>query len=305
MVNIGGAAGPYFASWAHRHLGVENVYRVAALSVFAMFFFVLIFFREPRKPGDAPPPSIATVARNFCTVVGNYRLVLPVLGFALLLRVAMLIHSFAVPGWIWIGLLALGLAGISRFMWFLVLFTGYWIVFWQQYISLPGYIHGYINPRADVEIILVTDGLTVICLTLAVNFLTRKIPAFQAVILGTLVTSVSWLILAFRPTIWGAVLSLFVLALGEIIQQPRYYEYISRLAPPGQQGTYMGFAFLPIGIGSLIGGWFGGTLVHHFGEVTHRPARMWWVVTGVGVATTVLLWIYDRYARIPAGSAAT
>jgi hypothetical protein len=24
---------------------------------------------------------------------------------------------------------------------------------------------------------------------------------------------------------------------------------------------------------------------------------MWWVVTGVGVATTVLLWIYDRYAR--------
>src|SRR5271154_5254064 len=49
MVNIGGAAGPYFASWAHRHLGVENVYRVAALSVFAMFFVVLFFFREPRQ----------------------------------------------------------------------------------------------------------------------------------------------------------------------------------------------------------------------------------------------------------------
>ena len=82
MVNIGGAIGPYFASWAHRHLGVENVYRVAALSVFAMFFVVIIFFREPRKDGDAPPPSIATVARNFCVVVGNYRLVLPVLLFA-------------------------------------------------------------------------------------------------------------------------------------------------------------------------------------------------------------------------------
>ena len=62
-----------------------------------------------------------------------------------------------------------------------------------------------------------TDGLTVICLTLAVNYLTRKIPAFQAVILGTVITSVSWLILAFWPTISGAVLSLFVLALGEII----------------------------------------------------------------------------------------
>src|SRR6266404_5751452 len=298
MVNIGGAAGPYFASWAHRHLGVENVYRVAAISVFAMFFVVVLFFREPRQASDVPPPSIATVARNFCVVVGNYRLVLPVLGIALGLRIVTFWYLFNLPWWIWTGLLLLVLAGISRFMWFLVLFTGYWVVFWQPYISLPGYIHGYINSGADVEIILVTDGLTVICLTLAVNFLTRKIPAFQAVILGTLITSVSWLILAFRPTIWGAIISLFVLALGEIIQQPRYYEYIALLAPPGQQGTYMGFAFLPIGIGSLIGGWFGGTLMHHFGEVRHQPERIWWTVTAVGVATTALLWLYDRYFRV-------
>src|SRR5262250_2417722 len=74
MVNIGGAAGPYVASWAHRHLGVENVFRVAALSVFAMFFAVLFFFREPRSAGDAPPPSIGQVARNFCVVVGKARL---------------------------------------------------------------------------------------------------------------------------------------------------------------------------------------------------------------------------------------
>ncbi len=298
MVNIGGAVGPLFASWAHPHLGVENVYRVAALFVLAMFFFVLLFFREPRKPGDAPPPSIAAVARNFCVVVGNYRLVLPVLVIALLLRISLWIYpQFSTPWWIWAGMLVLVLAGISRFMWFLVLFTGYWVVFWQQYISLPGYIHGYVNSQANVEKILVTDGLTVICLTLAVNFLTRKIPAFQAVILGTVITSASWLILAFWPTVWGAVLSLFVLALGEMIQSPRYYEYISRLAPPGQQGTYMGFAFLPIGIGSLIGGWFGGTLIHHFGEVTHQPQRVWWTVTSVGFVTTALLWVYDRYFR--------
>ena len=295
MVNIGGALGPYFASWAHRHLGVENVYRVAALSVFAMFFVVLFFFREPRQAGDAPPPSIAAVARNFCVVLGNHRLVLPVLGIALLLRIALSVFpTFGVPYWVWVLLLFFVLAGISRFMWFLVIFTGYWIVFWQQYISLPGYIHGYISANADVEIILVTDGLTVICLTLAINYLTRKVPAFPAVILGTVITSLSWLILAFRPTVWGAILSLFVLALGEIIQAPRYYEYISRLAPAGQQGTYMGFAFLPIGIGSLIGGWFGGTLVHRFGEVAHRPALIWWSVTAVGLVTAALLWIYDK-----------
>ena len=298
MVNIGGFLGPFLASWIDPHLGVENVFRVAAVSVFAMFFVVLLFFSEPRKIDNAPPPSIATVARNFCLVVGKAWLVLPALALALALRVAQFVDSsLTVPWWTWIAVLALLLAGSSRFMWVLVIFTGYWVVFWQQYISLPGFIHAYVNPNANVELLLVTDGLTVICLTLAINFLTRKIPAFQAVILGTVITSASWLILAFWPTVPGAIASLFVLALGEIIQSPRYYEYISRLAPPGQQGTYMGFAFLPIGIGSLIGGWFGGTVVHRFGEVAHQPARIWWSVTMVGMATAVVLWIYDRIVR--------
>jgi len=302
MVNIGGALGPYFASWSHRHLGVENVYRVAALSVFAMFFVVVLFFREPRKVGDAPQPSIADVARNFCIVVGNAWLVLPALGIALVLRISMSFLPYTIPWWIWIALLGIALAGASRFLWFLLLFTGYWVVFWQQYISLPGYIVRYVNANADVEKILVTDGVTVILFTLAVNVLTRKIPAFAAVILGTVITSLSWLILASWPTTAGVVVSLFVLAVGEIIQAPRYYDYISRLAPAGQQGTYMGFAFLPIGIGSIIGGWFGGTFMHRFAEVQNQPHRFWWSTTAVGLATAVVLWIYDRMVRTRAAA---
>jgi len=298
MVNVGGFLGPFLASWIDPHLGVENVFRVAAVSVFAMFFVVLLFFREPKKGDDARPPSIGTVARNFCVVVGKAWLVLPALAIALGLRIAQFVDSsLSVPWWAWVGILVLLLAGSSRFMWFLVLFTGYWIVFWQQYISLPGYIHSFVDPKANVEKILVTDGATVILLTVVINYLTRKIQAFQAVILGTVITSVSWLMLAFWPTVWGAVLSIIVLAIGEIIQAPRYYEYISGLAPAEQQGTYMGFAFLPIGIGSLIGGWFGGTLMHRFGEVQHQPARFWLSTTAVGLVTAVVLWIYDRTVR--------
>src|SRR5512141_2187795 len=59
MVNIGGAAGPLYASWAHRHLGVENVYRVAALSVFAMFFAVLLLFKEPRRSSETQTASLS------------------------------------------------------------------------------------------------------------------------------------------------------------------------------------------------------------------------------------------------------
>jgi len=256
MVNIGGAAGPYVADWAHQKLGIEKVFRVSALSVFAMFFLVLLLFREPKRVAGEPLPSIRNTLRNFLVVVGN-----------------------------------------PKFMLFLLIFTGYWIVYWQQYITLPGYVHAYIDPNARVERILITDAAAVIALTLLVNYLTRGIPAFTAIILGTLITSLSWLILAFHPTVLACYLSIFVLALGEIIHQPRYYEYISRLAPPGQQGTYMGFAFLPLGIGSLIGGWFGGRVMHHFGEVTHHPERAWWVITGIGVLTALLLLIYDRTVK--------
>ena len=235
LVNIGGAAGPLVASYVHQHMRVENVFRVAALSVFLMFIAVLLFFREPRRQDEVETASLAQAARNFWTVLSN-----------------------------------------PRFMLFLLIFTGYWIVYWQLFITLPLYIHDYINPQANTERLLVTGPLVVIALTVAINMLTQKVHAFTAIILGTLITSLAWVILILRPTVIGVVLTLIVVALGEITQSPRYYEYISRLAPSGQQGTYMGFAFLPLGIGSLIGGPFGGLLIHHFGEVKHQPQMMWW-----------------------------
>jgi MFS family permease len=181
-----------------------------------------------------------------------------------------------------------------RFMLFLLIFSGYWIVYWQEFIILPLYVHNYVNSKADTELLLITGPLTVISLQVIVSLLTQKIPSFRAITLGTFISALAWIILIIHPTVPMVVLTLFAVSIGEITQSPRYYEYISRLAPAGQQGTYMGFAFLPIGIGAFIGGPFGGLLMHHFGEVTHQPVRIWWVVTAVGVVTGLLLWIYDR-----------
>ena len=253
LVNIGGAAGPLVASWVHQRMRVENVFRVAALSVFLMIFAVLLFFREPRRAGETQTASLGVAFRNFLTVISN-----------------------------------------PRFMLFLLIFSGYWIVYWQEFIILPLYVHDYINPNTDTELMLVTGPLVVITLTVLVNVLTQRIAAFRAVILGTLISALGWVVLIVHPSVVGAYITLVVIALGEITQSPRYYEYISRLAPLAQQGTYMGFAFLPIGIGSLIAGVFGGRLIHHFGEVTHQPQRIWWAVTAVGILTTFLLWIYDK-----------
>ena len=65
LVNIGGAAGPYVASWVHQHMSVENVFRVAALSVFLMFFAVLLFFREPRRSNEAQTASLGAGGAKF------------------------------------------------------------------------------------------------------------------------------------------------------------------------------------------------------------------------------------------------
>jgi MFS family permease len=146
--------------------------------------------------------------------------------------------------------------------------------------------------------ILIADPIIVITLTVAVNAITRRISSFRAITIGTLITAVGWLAVGLHPRVWTAVAALMIVALGEIIQSPRYYEYISRLAPPGQQGTYMGFAFLPIGIGSLVGGKVGGMLIHHFGEVQRRPDLIWWSVTGIGLVTAAMLWVYDRTVRV-------
>jgi len=54
------------------------------------------------------------------------------------------------------------------------------------------------------------------------------------------------------PTLTGTIAAMMVFAVGESIQAPRYYEYVARLAPQDQVGTYMGFAFLPIAIGTFI-----------------------------------------------------
>jgi predicted MFS family arabinose efflux permease len=264
MVNIGSAGGPYVASYVHQHLSVEKVFRVAALSVFLMLFAVLLFFREPRRTGEAETATLGQAARNFLTVISN-----------------------------------------PKFMLFLLIFSGYWVVYWQEFIILPIYVHDYIDSSANTELMLIAGPLVVIALTVAVSILTQKTAPFRAIIWGTLISALAWVLLIARPTVTFAILTLVAVALGEITQSPRYYEYISRLAPSGQQGTYMGFAFLPIGIGSLIGGPFGGFLIHHFGEVTHQPQRVWWVVTAVGLATALLLWIYDRVfmpSEAPAGA---
>jgi POT family proton-dependent oligopeptide transporter len=257
LVNIGGAIGPIVAFLVRKQLGwgVENVFRVAALSVFLMFWATLFFYREPSRSGEEKVASLFNAIKNMFVVLANL-----------------------------------------RFVTFLVIFSGFFVMFWQQYISVPLFIHKFINPDANTDLLLSIDPTFVICFQIAVAFATRKLPAFTVMTLGILVTGLAWILPAAHSSVLLFALALVLVALGETTQVSRYYEYVSRLAPSGQQGLYMGYAFLPIGIGYFIAGPLGGFLVHRY-EGSAHPQQMWWVFAAVGLVTALLLWIYDRAVK--------
>ncbi len=283
LVNIGGTLGPIVAFAIRHSIGIENVFRICAVSVFLMFFGTILFFREPGRSGEKKVASFAEAFGNMFVVLKNV-----------------------------------------RFMAFLLIFSGFWVMFWQEFIALPLFLRGYVNPNADVDLLTTVDPLAVILFQILVSFLTRKARPFGAMTAGILITSLSWLILAVADLSWQlnttfhigpwdvaiqglpvyAMIALVVLAIGEMVQSPRYYEYVSRLAPPGQQGTFMGYAFLPIAIGFVIAGQIGGRLVNYFGVVLQRPNQLWYVIAGVGILTTLLMWIYDKVVKPAAAVAA-
>ena len=255
LVNIGGAVGPLMAWLVRQKLGwgIANVFRMASLSVFLMFWVTLFFYREPGREDDAHVESISTALKNMFIVLGNL-----------------------------------------RYVTFLLISSGFYIVYWQIFISAPIFMRKFVDPNAAVDRMLSIEGFTIICFQILVAYLTRKIPSVQTIAAGFLLAAFSWIFLAVHPTMFTFGTLLVILALGELTQASRYYEYCSRLAPPDQQGLYMGYAFLPIAIGYAIAGRLGGYLLHEFGDVLHRPAEMWWVIVAVGALTAALMWVYDR-----------
>jgi len=146
------------------------------------------------------------------------------------------------------------------------------------------------------EIIETVDAWTIIVVTIPVTAIAKRLAPLPAMVLGFVLATACWFIMGSLPTIAGAVAGMMLFAVGEGIQSPRYYEYVAALAPKDQVGTYMGFAFLPIAIGTFIAGVSSGYLVKHYVEGGNPAApQMWYVVGMYGVVSTVLMIAYDRF----------
>ena len=72
MVNIGGTACPFVANWAHTHFGLEGVFRISALSVFAMFFLILFSSAIPENRATSPRRVCSRSCATFVPLFGRH-----------------------------------------------------------------------------------------------------------------------------------------------------------------------------------------------------------------------------------------
>lgn len=258
LVNFGGALGPILALSVRESLGIEYVLIMSSVTSLFCLLGTLLFFREPERAPDEAAPT----------------------SFAKVLRDMLTVFRNA------------------RFLGFLAIFSGFWIMFWQIFYSLPFYITETLHFER-FELIETVDAWTLILLTVPVSAMVRRWQPIRAMTAGFAVASCSWVLIALAPSPRTVVIAMAVFAFGEAMQAPRFYEYVADLAPREQVGTFMGFAFLPVAIGSVVGGVLGGHLVQRFVRGSAHPESMWWVIAGIGFAATVAMILYDRLVATP------
>ena len=254
LVNIGGAIGPFIALAVRESAGISYVLVLSSVTSIVLCLATALFYREPERPADMPPP------KSMGRVLADMVLVF----------------------------------GNLRFMTFLLIFSGFWAMFWHIFYALPFYVKDFLQfPR--FEIIETVDAWTIILVTIPATALARRMTPLGAMVLGLALATACWFLMGAVPTLTGAIAAMVVFAVGESIQAPRFYEYVSRLAPPEQVGTYMGFAFLPIAFGTFIASWSSGYLVANYVEGNNPAApTMWFIVGTYGIVSTLLLILYDR-----------
>jgi len=185
----------------------------------------------------------------------------------------------------------------GRFIVFLLIFSLFWLMFWQIFIIIPFYITDFISKDAPFEIIQSIDAWGIILLQLPVNWLTKRLSATNAIVVGFCVSTIAWLVIMINPSIPLFIAGLIVFSIGEMTQAPRYYEFIADLAPEGQTALYQGFAFLPIAIGWFFGGTLGGWLYKTFAKESNRPSMIFFVLFWIGVAAVILMYLYNWYIK--------
>ncbi len=285
VINIGSISGRGVSYFIRTNLGIPAIFTYAA-TIFALIglFTVIFIYREPEYVSDGKKDDQKVEKKTLGRAILGVFIVLSNL----------------------------------RFVFFLVVIGLFWFLYVQLYNLMPLFLR-YIDPNAPVELYTLANPLMIVCFQLLITRMVKKWTPVKSILFGVGVTTagmllnvlpafllphltqkVSLLGLALPAAGMVLIVSIASMAVGEMMASPRIYEYIGGIAPKGQEGLYLGYANLPIAIGSVFGGPLGGRLFERFitepaqaGEAVN-PLAMWLIIAGIGVISMVGLSIYDR-----------
>ena len=214
--------------------------------------------------------------------------------------------------------------GSGRFALFLVVSSGFYFIYNQVYNVLPLYVKKTVELSPAMDLYTMANPITIVLFQLLITRLFGKLPPIKSIIIGTVIIGLSMLInvaplfMAGGVTmkLWLPMGSLFVvltvalIAFGELFAASRLYDYIGSLAPKGQEGLFLGYANLPMAIGSLVGGPAGAWLFNKVmcaGAVKQADGLLkldpkaaatgWIILTLFGLGSALSLWFYNRWLQ--------
>ena len=202
-----------------------------------------------------------------------------------------------------------------RFIGLIVIYSGFWILYFQMFDSVLWYVQKYVdatsvnnfvngifsavginlNWKFDIEHVTVINAGTIILLQIVVSNIVKHTKALPTMIAGIAMGTIGMAILAINTNIWVFILGIFIFSIGEMTAHPKFISYVGLIAPEDKKALYLGYAFLYGVLGSFIGGILGANLYVHFVDNLNQPSTLWIIFSMIGVVTIIGLVLYNKF----------
>ena len=185
----------------------------------------------------------------------------------------------------------------QKFMILLVIYCGFWFMYAITTSFLQIYAVDYgILTGATVALLVPANALAILIVGPVLSKLTGKFPSLPLMIVGITIFCAGFLVIGFVPVLWAVLAGVFIYSIGEFLTHPSYLSYVTKIAPPEKVPVFLGYGFIPIGIGQLLGTLSGGFLYGAFAEgATARPQMFWVAIVSIGMLTVAALLIYNFF----------
>jgi proton-dependent oligopeptide transporter, POT family len=197
----------------------------------------------------------------------------------------------------------------GRFAFFVFILIPVQTLFAHTWLTLPLYINRAFVPWVSSRFEFFTNlsPLLVFLLAPLVAAATAKLDPLKMVQWGTLVMALPTFLLALGPrpaTLFGYIV---LMTVGESMWQPRFYDYITKIAPPGKAGAYVGIGQLPWFLTKLLTGLYAGWFLKHYcpAQGPQQTGRMWLIYAFIAMVSPVALFLTRNWLRGGARAAAT